>query len=43
MATTYKATVEFRCWKEHTCAECGGAMRVLGFVPPGRHTYLDTS
>jgi hypothetical protein len=25
------------------CPACGGAMRVLGFVPAPRHTYFDTS
>src|SRR5262245_11710406 len=24
MATGYRATIEFRCWKEHPCVGCAG-------------------
>jgi hypothetical protein len=27
MATRYKATIEFECWKQHECAACGSAYR----------------
>lgn len=27
MATQYKATVEFECWKEHVCSACGAIFR----------------
>src|SRR5438105_3171170 len=29
MATTYKSTIEVRCWKEHTCVNCGGTFAYL--------------
>jgi hypothetical protein len=29
MATTYKATIEVRCWKEHSCVSCGGTFAYL--------------
>ncbi|MFL5329436.1 MAG: hypothetical protein ACJ8C4_11025 [Gemmataceae bacterium] len=29
MATTYKSTIEVRCWKQHTCIGCGGAFAYL--------------
>jgi hypothetical protein len=29
MATTYKATLEVQCWKEHTCNHCGTVYRYL--------------
>jgi hypothetical protein len=25
MATIYRSTIKLRCWKEHTCAGCGGS------------------
>lgn len=27
MATTYKATITIKCWKQHECVGCGGAYR----------------
>jgi hypothetical protein len=29
MATTYTATIEVRCWKQHTCVSCGCDFRYL--------------
>ncbi len=29
MGTTYKATIEVRCWKEHSCIGCGGTYAYL--------------
>jgi hypothetical protein len=29
MATTYTATIEVKCWKEHTCQGCGGQFSYL--------------
>lgn len=27
MATTYKATIQIKCWKQHECVGCGGVYR----------------
>ena len=27
MATTYKATIQIKCWKQHECVGCGGLYR----------------
>ncbi len=29
MGTTYKATIEIRCWKQHECVSCGSLYRYL--------------
>jgi hypothetical protein len=29
MAKTFKATIDVRCWKEHTCVHCGGVFAYL--------------